>query len=112
MKKSFLNIYNFLAQIPLEAFMWAAALVYLFFIDPYKTQHYSLCLFNNLGIDFCPGCGMGRSIAMLYHGDFIHSFQMHPLGLFALVIILARIYKLFKNRNNHQQLTKGIKWQT
>ena len=55
---------------------------------------------------------MGRSIAMLYHGDFIHSFQMHPLGLFALIIIILRIYKLIKDSLNQQQLTKGLKWQT
>lgn len=107
MKISFLKIYYTAKQIPLETFMWIGALVYLFFIDPYKTQHYSLCLFNNLGIDFCPGCGIGRSIAMLYHGDILHSLQMHPLGLFALIIISFRIYKLLKNRNNNQQLTQG-----
>ncbi|MBU2490995.1 MAG: DUF2752 domain-containing protein [Bacteroidetes bacterium] len=112
MKTVLLNTFKFFRQIPLEAYMWGAALIYLFLIDPYKTQHYSLCMFNNLGIEFCPGCGIGRSIAMIFHGDFIHSFQMHPIGLFALIIISARIYKLFKNRNNHQQKTKGLKWQT
>ena len=105
MKNLIINIYRLISQIPLEALMWAGALIYLFFIDPYKTQHYSLCLFNNLGIDFCPGCGIGRSISMLYHGDIIHSLNMHPLGVFALMILLLRIYKLIKNRNNYQQLT-------
>lgn len=112
MKKSFLKIFNIIKIIPLEAYMWMAALIYLFFIDPYQTQHYSLCLFNNLGIEFCPGCGIGRSISMLYRGDLMHSLKMHPLGLFALLMILLRIYKLIKNSLNNQQLTKGLKWQT
>ena len=101
MKKSFQKIYCAIKQIPLETFMWIGALVYLVFIDPYKIQHYSLCLFNNLGIDFCPGCGIGRSIAMIYHGDILQSLQMHPLGLFALIIICLRIYKLLKIETVH-----------
>jgi hypothetical protein len=30
----------------------------------------------------------------LFHGDFRESFNAHPLGLFAVVIILHRIFKL------------------
>lgn len=112
MKKTFRKIYNYFSEIPLEAIMWIAALVFLLLINPYGEQHYTLCPFSNLGIDFCPGCGIGRSIALIFHGDIIHSFKMHPLGLFALIIISLRIYKLLKNRNTHQQQTKGIKWQT
>lgn len=79
-----------------EALMWIIALSYLVFINPYEIQHFSLCLFNNLGIDFCPGCGLGRSISMIYHGDFYGSFIMHPLGFFALSVILYRIFSLFR----------------
>ena len=80
----------------LEALMWITALGYLLFINPYEMQHFSLCLFNNIGIDFCPGCGLGRSISMIYHGDIYGSFFMHPLGLFALGVIIYRIISLLK----------------
>lgn len=82
--------------IPLEAWMWIAGLAYLFFIDPYHEQMFTLCPFHNLGLDFCPGCGFGRSIAFFYHGDFLHSFRTHPLGMIGLVIIIYRIYFLIK----------------
>lgn len=81
-----------------EALMWIIALVYLLFINPYEAGHFSFCAFKNLGIDFCPGCGLGRSIACLYNGDLSHSIEAHPLGLFALVIILYRIIKLIQRK--------------
>ncbi len=74
--------------------MWVSALLFLLFIDPNKEQIFSLCLFHNLGIDFCLGCGIGRSISFLYHGDIINSFNMHPLGVFAFFTILYRIVTL------------------
>ncbi len=30
----------------------------------------------------CPGCGMTRSIASLWHGGFLASWKFHPLGVF------------------------------
>lgn len=63
-------------------------------MDPGTSSHYSFCLFKFIGIQYCPGCGLGHSISYLFHGNFKESFNAHPLGLFAVVIILARIYKL------------------
>lgn len=77
-----------------EAIIWIVALAYLITIDPYESDHLSFCLFHNLGINFCPGCGIGRSISMIFHGDFTGSFNMHPLGFFALIILLYRIITL------------------
>ena len=98
------NAYDFFSKIELEAYMWAIALIYLFFINPYEAQHFSLCIFKNLGINFCPGCGIGRSISMIYHGDFLYSLQTHPLGLTALIIIVCRIYSLIRKSINQSQL--------
>lgn len=83
----------------LEAFMWIGALSSLLLINPYEIQHFSFCLFSIIGIDFCPGCGLGRSISMIYHGDITGSFSMHPLGLFALGMITYRIISLLKKSN-------------
>lgn len=80
----------------LEAIMWFIALVYLMFINPYELHHFSFCLFNISGIDFCPGCGIGRSISLIYHGDFLASLKMHPLGFFALAVISYRIVTLLR----------------
>jgi hypothetical protein len=82
------------STIPLEAWMWIAGLACLFFINPYQQQEFSLCPFHNLGIGFCPGCGLGRSIAFFYHGDIMLSLKTHPLGIIGLAIILYRVYFL------------------
>ena len=82
----------------LEAIMWSVALIYLMFINPYELNHFSFCLFNIIGIDFCPGCGIGRSISMIYHGDVLGSLKMHPLGIFALTMIFYRIISLLQRK--------------
>ena len=100
MKEKFLNIAE-IANRNLEAIMWSIALLYLMFINPYELNHFSFCLFNLMGIDFCPGCGIGRSISMIYHGDILGSLKMHPLGIFALGVIFYRIVTLLqKNKLN------------
>lgn len=85
-----------LTKIPLEAFMWIVGLSILFFLDP-SQEHLSVCPFHQLGFEFCPGCGLGRSISHLFAGEFSHSFHAHPLGFFALIVILSRIVQLIKN---------------
>ena len=94
MQSIFFKTWLNLRRIPLEAYLWIAALTYLMFIDPLQTQHFSLCPFNNIGIDFCPGCGLGKSISFIYHFDFMNSIKTHPLGIAALIIILYRIVTL------------------
>jgi Protein of unknown function (DUF2752) len=95
MKKIHLNIIKHVNK-NLEVIMWFLALIYLMFINPYEIQHFSFCLFKFIGIDFCPGCGIGRSISLIYHGDFWGSISMHPLGIFALTVILYRIITLLR----------------
>lgn len=100
-------------KINLEAVLWIIALLYLFFINPYETQTFTLCPFSNLGIEYCPGCGLGRSISFLYHGDFIHSIKTHPLGIAALILILLRIFQLIlQSIKNFQSQNRGTSWQT
>jgi hypothetical protein len=81
---------------PFEAIVWTGGLFLLLFLDPGSEKHFTLCPFANLGFDFCPGCGLGRSIAFLFRGEFLESFQSHPLGFFAVIILSYRIFELFK----------------
>jgi hypothetical protein len=71
-----------------------AALILLAFMNPSSSVHHSLCIFKFMGFEFCPGCGIGHSINYLLHGDLSNSFRAHPLGVFALSVILYRIYQL------------------
>ncbi|GJQ61294.1 MAG: hypothetical protein SCALA702_03470 [Melioribacteraceae bacterium] len=78
----------------LEAIFWLVGLIYLYSIDPYACEHFSFCLFNMMGIDFCPGCGVGNAISLFMHGEFLMSFEHHPLGIPAFLIILYRILSI------------------
>lgn len=100
-----------LRKIEWEGVMWLIGLAYLFFINPYEAQKFTLCPFHNLGIEFCPGCGLGRSISFIYHFDFINSFHTHPLGIIALVLIINRIIILFKRTNNNINKKENL-WRT
>ena len=102
------NIKVLLKTVELEALMWSAGLFYLVTINPYQVQKFTFCPFHNLGISFCPGCGLGRSISFLYHGDLIRSFSAHPLGIIAFIFITARIVKLTYRSYKNYLKTKEV----
>lgn len=83
-------------KFPLEALTWTIGLVTLAFLDPH-VSHHSICPLKNLGFDFCPGCGLGRSIAYLMDGELRMSFITHPLGAVVFVSLVFRIFELIKN---------------
>ncbi|WP_316810522.1 DUF2752 domain-containing protein [Pedobacter heparinus] len=88
-----------LKRIPLELIFWITALVLLATADLQnhgEAQHFTLCPIANLGMTWCPGCGIGRSITQLFHGNFAESFAQHWFGLPALLIICRRIGVLMK----------------
>lgn len=86
-----------LKLIGLEATIWIFGLVYLALINTPQSTHFTICPFANLGIDFCPGCGLGNSISYLFRGELFLSFYSHPLGIIALIIITLRIVSIIKN---------------
>ena len=92
--------------INIEALIWISALVYLYFIN--ANSHFSFCIFKNLGIDFCPGCGLGRSIHYLMHFEVAKSISVHPLGIFALPVLLHRIFVLIYNGFSNKEIISPI----
>lgn len=94
-----------------ELIIWVSALVYLALIDPFASKHLDLCVFHNIGIEFCPGCGLGRSIAMLFEGEFVEAFKTHPLGLVAVAILSYRIFSLLTGKRisilKHKEVYNG-----
>lgn len=79
-----------------ELAAWLLALVIPVFINPWSANHVTLCFFKWMGFDACPGCGLGKSIAFLYRGEWELSFQTHWLGAAAVLFLLIRIYHLSK----------------
>lgn len=102
MKKNLSNTVNFIKS-NFEAFVWLAGLTYLAFINPYSSNHLSFCALDLIGVDNCPGCGLGRSISMIFHGDFHSSVNTHFLGWFAVIVLSVRIVSLLnRNRKKNQ----------
>lgn len=101
------KVSKFIAGGKLEGWFWLIAIASLAMTDPDQCGHFSLCLFKNLGIDFCPGCGLGHGISLLFRGRFVDSFDAHPLSLPAVVILLYRSYQLLlvrKTQSNNKTL--------
>ncbi|HEY8511522.1 MAG TPA: DUF2752 domain-containing protein [Cyclobacteriaceae bacterium] len=92
------NFVRIFLRVPREAWLWMAALVALAIHDPDSGKHLALCPFHYLGFDFCPGCGLGRSISYALHGEFASSLSMHPLGVFALIVLSYRILQLTRHQ--------------
>jgi len=86
---------SFLKNIPVEAVVWIGGLVAMAFAD-ISENHFMICPFALLGIDWCPGCGLGRSVRACLHGNIAASFAYHPLGVFAVIVLSFRIFTLIK----------------
>lgn len=76
-----------------ELIFWVVALIALFIL-PEKTTAFSLCPSSLLGLGHCAGCGIGHAIHYALHLQLSLSFQQHPLGIFAVIIIFIRIKQL------------------
>lgn len=83
-------------RIPYDLFVWIVSLSLVAFIPLDTDLHSTWCPLDRLGFDWCPGCGLGRSMKYLMVGDWEHGWEMHPLGGFALVVIGLRIGEIIR----------------
>ncbi len=85
-------------RLPYELFFWVVALLGVWAIDlGSDASHFSLCPIDQLGLKWCPGCGLGRSMKLFLTGAIDASLAMHPLGGFALLVVVLRITELIRN---------------
>jgi hypothetical protein len=87
----------------LEAFIWIVVLVYFAISPVHATGHFTICPLSLAGFEYCPGCGLGRSIILLLHGKITESFSMHPLAFFAVAVLIARIVSVFRKYFRYQK---------
>ncbi|MFY0651583.1 MAG: DUF2752 domain-containing protein [Cyclobacteriaceae bacterium] len=83
-----------LNKLDVEVYVWTIGLLLLVFSNP-DHHHFTVCPIANVGFDWCPGCGLGRSVALIFRGRFLDSFEMHPLGFLALAVLSHRVVSLF-----------------
>ncbi|KQC28542.1 DUF2752 domain-containing protein [Flagellimonas eckloniae] len=69
-----------------------------------NAKNYMLpCLNKRLfGID-CPGCGLQRSVHLLFHGEFLAAFKMYPAIYPILALLIFLVSNIFmKLKYGHQ----------
>ncbi|MFC3881152.1 DUF2752 domain-containing protein [Algoriphagus namhaensis] len=91
------EITNWLQRVPLELIFWIGSLISILMINPDSSTHFTLCPLSQLGFEWCPGCGLGRSMNLLARGHLAESWSMHQLAMLAYVVIFSRIWTLIKN---------------
>ncbi|HSD63389.1 MAG TPA: DUF2752 domain-containing protein [Ignavibacteriaceae bacterium] len=106
MKSYFKKIFSLVSP---EALIWTSGLMILAFIKTDSTSHFTICPLKIIGLDFCPGCGLGKSIHYLLHLELEQSFNAHPLGIFALGVLFHRIYELTGDSFKHIKIYLSTK---
>lgn len=76
-------------------------------ITAISLEDYMLPCLNKqlLGLD-CPGCGLQRSVDLLWHGEFVAAFQMYP-AIYTLIPLFALLIsnKVFNLKVNNLWIT-------
>ncbi|MFH5832365.1 DUF2752 domain-containing protein [Halalkalibaculum sp. DA3122] len=82
-----------------DHFEWVAlltGLVLLGLMNPYADDGFSFCFFEMANLKFCPGQGLGHSIAYFFRGEWRAALQAHPFGPAAVLILAGRICCLWR----------------
>ncbi len=74
----------------------ASGAAYLFIFEPGRSGFFPACLFRLLTGFACPGCGSGRGLHALVHGDLLTAFKFNPFMVLALPVLL---YVLIRHTN-------------
>lgn len=81
-------------------FEWLAlsvGLLLMVFMNPYVADDFSWCLLEFMEFPFCPGEGLGHSIAYTVRGELNSALKANMMGPAAVVILLGRIGYLLKS---------------
>jgi len=81
----------------------------MFLIRILSPEDYMLpCLNKQLfGVD-CPGCGMQRSMSLLFQGEFVAAFKMYPAIYTIVLLIFFLIFNLFVKFKYDHKLKIGL----
>lgn len=85
-----------------EILAFTAGLLLLAFMNPHSNGP-TLCLFERMGFSFCPGAGLGHSIALLFRGEIHKSLETNFLGVFSIIILGVRIVQLLIKNHYYNQ---------
>lgn len=90
-------------------FEWVAltlGLILMAAMNPYVDNGSSWCLLETIGFTYCPGDGLGHSIAYIVRGDYLRAVEANMVGPLAVLVISSRVLYLlsgiYLKRNNNQ----------
>ena len=66
------------------------------------------CLTKQLFNISCPGCGIQRSLLLIYNGNFIDAFIMYPAIYFLLSLAFLIIIKFLFNKEKLQNIINKL----
>jgi hypothetical protein len=58
--------------------------IIFYFNDPATSSFFPPCPFHLITGLWCPGCGSGRALHGLLHGDILHALDLNPLMVLSL----------------------------
>ncbi|MGD8427786.1 MAG: DUF2752 domain-containing protein [Balneolaceae bacterium] len=82
-----------------EIAAFSVGLLLLAFMNPHAAGGTDFCLFHLMGFSFCPGDGLGHSIAYTFHGEFGNALKANILGPFTIIVLSYRIIQLLFKKN-------------
>ncbi len=88
----------------LEWVVFSTGLLLLALMSP-ENAGTSLCFFDWIGINFCPGEGLGHSISHTFRGNISAALQAHMAGPAAVIILTGRIIYIWKELSQETKLT-------
>ncbi len=66
------------------------------------------CLNKKLfGVE-CPGCGMQRSVSLIFKGEFVEAFYMYPAIYTLILLVLFLIFNLFVKFKHDYKVKIGL----
>lgn len=79
-----------------EWMVFLFGLILMATMNPYTTGT-SFCLLDAMGFAYCPGEGLGHSIAFLFRGEIKMALDANLMGPLVVVGLSARILSIWKD---------------
>ncbi len=89
----------------IEWIAFLSGLILMGSMDP-TIKGFSFCFFEWIGIPFCPGEGLGHSIAWFFRGEFAKAVESNLFGIPAVFILSFRIGAIWKELINSKLTTQ------
>lgn len=92
----------------------AIYILFLYAYNPILKNTLPPCPIYYFAKLYCPGCGTGRSLYALLHGDFIQAFRFNPFFIvilpFLLYFVFCRVFGFIVGRKYFTEEQLNVIW--